>query len=81
MPGCDRYAYVDRLAQRGLAIHSYDGTVLTLFYDAQVDQTATAPREVLEDELISFCAIALLDHPHAIDMFPGLRSIVLIREG
>jgi hypothetical protein len=73
--GSDRFDYVNRLAQRGLKIHSYDGAILILQYDAAVDGGIEPGREVDENELILFGAAAFHDYPDAAKMFPGMRSI------
>jgi hypothetical protein len=77
MRGSDRFAYVYHIAERGLKIHSYDGVILTLQYDASVDRGIEPGREVDESDLILFSSDAFHEYPDAAEMFPGIRRIVI----
>ena len=78
MRASDRFAYVNRLAQRGLKIHSYDGVILTLRYNAALDEGLELDREANERDLILFSSAALHEYPDAAQMFPGMKSITLL---
>jgi hypothetical protein len=78
LQGSDRFAYVNRLAQRGLKIHSYDGVILTLRYNAALDECLELDREVNERNLILFGSAALHEYPDAAQMFPGMKGITLL---
>lgn len=75
MGGDGRTSYVTRLAERGLAIHSFDGHVLTLTYNSAADHQIEHGKAVAGDELAQYARSILGELPEATAMFPGLERI------
>ncbi len=73
----DRTAFTERLAERGLAIHTFDGTTLTLAYNSAADSLIDGEPAPDERDLVEYARSALSDLPEASNMFPGLDRIVV----
>jgi len=70
-----RTSYVTALAERGLAIHSFDGHTLKVTYNPAADHQIEQAKAVSGDELSQYAQRVLADHPEANRMFPGLERI------
>jgi hypothetical protein len=74
----DRTAYTRILAERGLEIQSFDGSVLRLSYDRETDVDAKAGKAVRISDLPRYAANMLNQLPDARPMFPGLDRIEVV---
>jgi hypothetical protein len=70
-----RTTYVTRLAQRGLAINSFDGHVLKLTYNPAADHQIEQGKTPSQDELGQYARRVLADLSDAMQMFPGMEQI------
>jgi hypothetical protein len=75
MEGDERTAYVTRLGERGLAIHSFDGHVLKLTYNPAADHQIELGKAADQDELGQYARRVIADLPDAVQMFPGMERI------
>jgi hypothetical protein len=73
----DRDAFTAKLAERGLEIHSYDGSTLKLNYNPAADNQVQDGERIDENELVRYARNSLSDLPEAGNMFPGLDKIVV----
>jgi hypothetical protein len=73
----DRDAYTAKLAERGLEIHSFDGSTLKLNYNPAADEQVQDGERIDENELVQYARSSLTELPGAGNMFPGLDKIVV----
>jgi hypothetical protein len=73
----DRDAYTGKLAERGLEIHSFDGSTLRLNYNPAADAQVQDGERIDENELVHYAKSSLNELPEAGRMFPGLNKIVV----
>jgi hypothetical protein len=73
----DRDAYTGKLAERGLEIHSFDGSSLRLNYNPAADSRIQDGKGADESELVQYARKSLEELPEAGNMFPGLDEIVV----
>lgn len=73
----DRTVFTERLAERGLEIHSFDGHALRLRYNSAADQLMGDGPGADENELAGYAKESLAGLPAAAHMFPGLERIVV----
>jgi hypothetical protein len=73
----DRTAYVEKLAERGLEIHTFDGHTLRLRYNSAADTLLEPGRAADGSEFGQFAKRSLDELPQAALLFPGLVQIVV----
>ncbi|MFY9739580.1 MAG: hypothetical protein WAK11_11095 [Candidatus Cybelea sp.] len=73
----DRDVYTAKLAERGLEIHSFDGSMLKLNYNPAADEQVQDGERIDENELVQYARSSLDALPEAGRMFPGLKEIVV----
>lgn len=73
----DRDAYTAKLAERGLEIHSFDGSTLRLNYNPAADNQIQDGERIDENELVQYARSSLTALPEAGNMFPGLDKIMV----
>ena len=73
----DRDSYTGKLAERGLEIHSFDGSTLRLNYNPAADEQVQDGGRIDENELVQYARCSLTELPEAGSMFPGLNKIVV----
>jgi hypothetical protein len=73
----DRTEFTEKLAERGLEIHSFDGHALRLRYNSAADHLMGDGPGADEEELAGYAKESLAGLPEAAHMFPGLDRIVV----
>jgi hypothetical protein len=66
-----------RLAEKGLALKSFDHQVLTLRYDPEKDSAAQQGHAVDAEALSRYAREALLDLPGGDSLFPRLQDVAV----
>jgi hypothetical protein len=66
-----------RLAERGLAVESFDGTILTLAYNPTADQTVEQSGTPTADELSRYARTVLLSIPGGEALFPQIGDVAI----
>jgi hypothetical protein len=73
----ERAAYTAKLAERGLAIHSFDGQTLILNYNPAADGSTERGCGLGEEQLAAYARGWIERLPGAAEMFPGLDRVVV----
>lgn len=73
--GNGRSGYAMRLAERGLAVQTFDGHTLKMSYSPEADSQLQQGQPVSGDELTAYARSVLADIPETSQMFPGLERI------